>query len=541
MDYGPAAPTPYPTAAILNPKPSMQHTDAGGSTGSPSSATIKHRARVNLLSFARRLLPKRVPVALKLALAMALLITLAMSLLGTMIVYNQTRLLREQIRVFGQTLVQQVAESAREPLLADDTLSLQILANNLAEGEGLLGAAIFAAGDGTVIRAGLDPFQLGAPYEGKAGAWLKNEPSVIDWRWTGSPLGEIRATTFVHPVRFQDLTAGHVALSFSRGAMSQSLREAIKAIVATTALVIVLGVVASYFMGRRLSRPIHDLVDASRAIRDGRYGYRINERRNDEIGLLMSVFNNMAAGLLEKNQVEAVFSRYVSPRVAKEILADLDNVELGGKHVKATVLFADIVGFTSLSENLAPGDVATLLNDYFSHITRAAESYNGTVDKFIGDCAMLVFGVPEEDPDHVFNAIACAVLIQRLVEALNVRRRAFGQLPIHFRLGVNSGDMLAGNMGSNERMQYTVVGDAVNLASRLCSIGEAGEIVITEEVYRYPGIQDQIIAEEHGAIRLRGKTEKVSTYLVQGLTPAYHNAMTHLVDRILGPARETVA
>src|SRR5512142_121347 len=126
----------------------------------------------------------------------------------------------------------------------------------------------------------------------------------------------------------------------------------------------------------------------------------------------------------------------------------METVERGGRRVEATVLFADIAGFTSLSENMHPEEVSALLNEYFSCIAQAAHAFHGHVDKYIGDCAMLLFGVPAEDDDHVFHATACAVVIQRAIHTLNQRREADGLVPVHFRIGINNGVMLAGNMGS---------------------------------------------------------------------------------------------
>ena len=121
----------------------------------------------------------------------------------------------------------------------------------------------------------------------------------------------------------------------------------------------------------------------------------------------------MAAGLLQKSQVEEVFSRYVSKNVADKVLANLDEVRLGSQHLEATVLFADIVGFTSIAEGLQPSQVSDLLNEYFSYISVACKLYHGTIDKFIGDCAMLIFGLGD-DRLHRYHAVACALLIPKI-------------------------------------------------------------------------------------------------------------------------------
>ena len=137
-----------------------------------------------------------------------------------------------------------------------------------------------------------------------------------------------------------------------------------------------------------------------------------------------------------------------------------------------TLLFCDVRGFTTISEQYKsnPQGLTVLINRLLTPLTGEILEREGTIDKYMGDCAMIVFGVPEKDDEHLFHGLCCAVMIQRLVERLNEHRHAHGQTTVKFRIGINSGDMLAGNLGSRDRMQYTVVGDAVNLASRLSNL-----------------------------------------------------------------------
>jgi adenylate cyclase len=186
-----------------------------------------------------------------------------------------------------------------------------------------------------------------------------------------------------------------------------------------------------------------------------------------------------------------------------------------------------------MSEKLPPDEVANMLNEYFSYIAMASQLYRGTIDKYMGDCAMVVFGVPEQDEEHKFNAIACAVMIQRLVERLNAQRVRDGKYPVYFRIGVNSGVMLAGNMGSPERMQYTVVGEAVNLASRLHTVAEKGQIVITEPLYKDSDVSWRVMAQRHKSIQLRGIAEPVSTYIVNDVAGNYRASMDTQISEIL--------
>jgi adenylate cyclase len=167
---------------------------------------------------------------------------------------------------------------------------------------------------------------------------------------------------------------------------------------------------------------------------------------------------------------------------------------------------------------MKPEELVSILNRYFTLITCACEINHGMVDKYMGDGVMLVFGAPEPDTDHAFHAITCALLIQELVAHENAQREEQGRFPVQFRIGINTGSMLAGNMGSRERMEYTVVGDTVNLASRLCGITNGNEIVISREMYMRDDVRERVIAGEYQSIRLRGISQPVSTYRVEQLT-----------------------
>jgi len=146
---------------------------------------------------------------------------------------------------------------------------------------------------------------------------------------------------------------------------------------------------------------------------------------------------------------------------------------------------------------------------------------------------MIVFGVPEEDNLHKLHAVYCAIMIQRLFERINVIRSANNKLVVSFRIGINSGSMLAGNLGSTERMQYTVVGESVNLASRLQHIAEKDQIIVSREFYNDPDIQWRLIAKKYKSIHLRGIKEEVSTYLVTDVISLYQDKIDEQINEIL--------
>lgn len=479
-----------------------------------------------------RWLPDHIPIAYKLAMAITILVVAGMSLLGLTIISNQTQLMRAQMNDFGQTVVNQLAESAIEPVLANDLLGLRVTTNNLAASDSILGAAVYSDSGEVLASSGVLPagdsiqlYERSRPLEGST--------HTFDWRRSGVSGAQAELVSFVCPIQFQNLTAGHALVTFTRASMVESSQAATGAILWATVLMGVLTTITAFVMSRRLSRPIQDLMAARRAIDEGDFGYRFVEGRKDEIGYLMEGFNTMAEGLLEKSQVENVLSRFVDDSVATELLENLDKIRLGGKHVTASVLFADIVGFTSRSEKLAPEEIAELLNEYFYYISKSSRFFHGFINKFIGDCVMVVFGVPQKDLEHRFHAVACAFMIQRLVERLNVIRVDNGELPVEFRIAVNCGDMLAGNLGTHDRMEYTVVGDAVNLASRLSGITESGQIVVSEALASGHMVRERVVMRRYREARLRGKAVPVSTYLVEDIVPEYRQAIEAEIDAML--------
>lgn len=481
----------------------------------------------------QRLAPRHIPIIYKITLSISVLMVACIGLLAMVIVQNQSQVLRSQIDDLGNTLATQIAHSALEPLLADDHLALGVLATNLTAEGNVLGTAILSSKGEILAEAGLTPFQPNAPYAGEQTEIDARNLRGLEWSVTSKRGNRTRhLVAYTSSVRFQDVVAGHVVVTLSRSALDQSMQGATQSILFASLLVVVVGSILTVFLSRRLSKPIHDLMDASRALEAGHYHFRFAERRNDEIGNLMSSFNRYAEGMQRSTQMESTLSRYLSPSVAREIITGDAPVQLGGQRVEATVLFADIVGFTGMAEGMNPEEVANLLNRYFAHIVRACEMNQGMVDKYIGDCAMLVFGVPQADPEHSFHGIMCALTIQRLVAMENQARGRQGLAPVRFRLGLNSGEMLAGNMGAQERMEYTVVGDTVNLASRLGSAAEAGQIIVTEQIYSRPEIAERFVARAHRSIRLRGIQHPVTTYVIEDVMPDYKDGFEHQIQQL---------
>jgi len=219
----------------------------------------------------------------------------------------------------------------------------------------------------------------------------------------------------------------------------------------------------------------------------------------------------------EKLWIKSAFSHYLSGGVINELLNDPSKLKLGGERRNLTVLFSDIRGFTSFSESHQPEEVVAMLNDILSSQVEVVFKYNGTLDKFVGDELMAFFGAPGEThrQDHAITAVRVAVEIQEKLKTLRERWAKEKKDVLHIGIGINSGDMVVGNMGSHERMDYTVIGDNVNLGARLCSAAGKDEIIISESTYEQA--KDLISAEKLPPISVKGKTNPISIYRVTGI------------------------
>ena len=213
------------------------------------------------------------------------------------------------------------------------------------------------------------------------------------------------------------------------------------------------------------------------------------------------------------NKVKNTFKRYVSKQVVDNLLDDDTNLNLGGEDREVTILFTDIRGFTSMAEKMEPEKVVLTLNEYFSEMIDIVFKYNGTLDKIIGDELMIVFGAPLSSEDDTERALKTAIEMQNKITELNKVRKKRKEPPILVGAGINRGQVVSGNIGSRDMMDYTVVGDTVNLGSRLCSAAAAGEIIVSGKVRK--STDEQFIYKELEPIKVKGKKNKIDVYQVQ--------------------------
>jgi adenylate cyclase len=217
----------------------------------------------------------------------------------------------------------------------------------------------------------------------------------------------------------------------------------------------------------------------------------------------------------EKRKMKRLFGQYVSRDVYEQLVANPDLARLGGQRRQMTVLFSDIRGFTSVSEKGEPEEIVAILNEYFTRMVEIVFAHKGTLDKFVGDMVMALFGAPLDDANHAEHAVDAALEMIRALNRLNEKWTAEGRPALHIGIGISTGPMIAGNIGSEAIMSYTVIGDSVNLGARLESLNkEYGTRIIISEATR-DALPDRYVFRPLGAVVVKGKTQPVAIFEVK--------------------------
>lgn len=283
-------------------------------------------------------------------------------------------------------------------------------------------------------------------------------------------------------------------------------------------VVISVAILLIFLFSMTLTGPIEVLVKLVRKVAEGDFeikaGEQIKSLIEDEVHELAHAFDGMTQGLKERDKVKSLFSKFHGSSVAEDLIKN--DIKVGGQNREVTVFFSDIRGFTSFSEKRTPEEVVSMLNEYFEVMVGIINRYGGVVDKFIGDAIMAVWGAPKESPDDTLNAVLACIEMRRSLVELNDRRISRGQDPLTIGIGLHTGRAISGTIGSHERMEYTVIGDAVNMTSRIESSTKAfgTDFLISQAVM--DRVQDRILVELAGKATVKGKAEPLNLYYVRG-------------------------
>ena len=243
---------------------------------------------------------------------------------------------------------------------------------------------------------------------------------------------------------------------------------------------LLVAVVAGAAVAGWIARPLRELAQLARRIRQGELDVTAVPRSRDEIGVLTRAMGDMARALRDRDFIRDTFGRYVSRELAEQCLRDRDTLHLGGEVREVVMLMSDLRGFSELSERLGPSAMIGLLNRYFARMTPVIVAHGGIIDEFIGDAIFVLFGAPFGRPDDAERAVRCAWAMQAAMAVVNADSRALGVPELSMGIGLHIGPVVAGNIGSPDRLKYGVVGPAVNLVSRIQALTLGGEVLLSD-------------------------------------------------------------
>ncbi len=479
---------------------------------------IKERIEKKRRSLMKKLPQPQIMIWLQLSMATTIIICLVVALLSVGILLRQRDRLKDQMETIGKVSLSYFANDARIPMIENNTLRLNTLINEAGSVPGLVYATI--VDNKNQVLADTDNDKIGTFFEGFPQQENKKEQNgITHFEYIAPP--DQRILNLTSPISFKEKKLGDVHVGVSLNFIEQVIKEERWNIIGMTLFLVLIGIVITVGLGLWFSRPILKLVMATREISMGNYGHKVELDRKDELGNLAVEFNKMSDELWVKSLMQDSFGKYVGSEVLEMIMNNPENTWLKGNRSEATIIFTDVRGFTEYAEEKQPEELVEELNECFEIQTSAILDHGGYIDKFIGDAVLGVFGVPVYHKDHIERAVRAAIDMQ--VALKNASKDNRNQLLTSIGIGINSGVVVSGNIGSQVKIEYTVVGDSVNVASRLNNLAGPGEVIISGVIYEQ--IRNMVAVEALPPQELKGKSDPIEIYKVLGIKDKAKNTV----------------
>ncbi|MBU1171075.1 MAG: HAMP domain-containing protein [Proteobacteria bacterium] len=451
----------------------------------------------------------RIPIWFQLSLTMMLVLLLSIGTLSYVIFKRQRAKLYNQTIEMGMVSLNFFGSNASIPLLEENILALNTLLKNAEGVDGHLYA--FIINNDKTIMAHTDQAMIGQTFKRFYHVDKVSKKGKVTY-FNYVMEGNRHVLNMSLPILFKDKELGEVHVGLSIDFIHQLFLDEQSFLVFCTLIIVFVGLIVAVLFGLQFSWPISQLVKATHEIAKGNYGYRVFIKRKDEMGTLAKAFNKMGAELSRQALMKKSFGKYVGTDVLDMIMLNPENTWLKGRKKEATILFADIRGFTAYSETKDPEKLVEKLNEYFEIATRVILNHGGYIDKFIGDAVLGVFGVPVYSKDHPERCIRAALEMQ---EEFTKTAKKGNQLLSLVGIGIKSGVVVAGNIGSQAKMEYTVIGDSVNIASKLNAFAMPGEIIVDQSVCEC--LKDTLKTIPLAPQKIKGRSELVRIFKVIGL------------------------
>ncbi len=348
---------------------------------------------------------------------------------------------------------------------------------------------------------------------GQAEVWLRGENLVRPQPVTLN--GDKYLALFYPLADPRGQTHGHLVILNSMDRAAQWRRHLKMPLQLLALLALASAYAFAFLASRRVTLPLAELRRAADQAGRGDLTAEVPVRSKDELGDLETAFNRMMTNLRQRERVTHILGKYVSPETARQLLSSEDGVALKGERRECAILHTNLRGFTAFSSHLAPDKLVADLNEYFGRMEETVFDHQGTLDKFMGDSLLALWGAPVPIDDKELSAVRCALEMRSALQKLNDERSHRGAPPLAAGMGIACGFVVAGNLGSERRIDYTVIGEEVNLAIRLCAKAAPGQILVSEAVYKK--LKGQVAAMPLEPLPLKGFSEPVKSYEVTGL------------------------
>ena len=381
------------------------------------------------------------------------------------------------------------------------------------------------------VAAGHDGFAIGqdahihklfpATYKVTNDTWNKGE--MMRSRLFGGKVGNREFDKFLQlnaPLKLNGKVVAILVLNKVANSVAEQVATNTFKLLRFTIILIALGLILFWVASTRMLRLLRNLTSAAEEVSQGNLDVTLPAKRShDEVGRLATSFEGMIEGLKQRDFIRDTFGRYISEEIVDELLNSPDGLKLGGEVREVTFLVSDLRGFTALSSRLAPAEVIEVVNRFLEPMVEIITRYKGTVDEFQGDGILAFFGAPLAAPDDPARAVACAVEMQRALVEINEEQRARGMAELHMGVGINTGEVIVGNIGSEKRTKYGAMGTAINMAYRIESHTVSGQVLISPETYSKTA--DFVQVGETQDLRFKGLDEPVRVYEVRGMSEPY--------------------
>jgi len=460
-----------------------------------------------------------ISVRYKIAGTLIIVLSLAVVSLGVVTFTRQNTILRSEMKSRASTLAHQLANVGKEGLLTKQEMPVFSTMTDILQRDDVVYAMViddegkvFAHSDfarkGTILGDAVDQAAL------KADALLFqetmfNNDSVLD---AALPI----------TLKAKNLKIGIARVGLSQKLLNESISRQKTLYLWIAGGFLIVGLLVSFALARMITKPLDSLAEGIQIVARGDLRKLVVIQSNDEIGRLTNAFNQMILSLREKLLMEKYLSQSTVLNIKEH--RDVKQLKLGGERKYVTALFSDARGFTSLSEKMSPEEVVSLMNVYLNLQTSVVHQWGGIVDKFVGDEVMAIF----EGHGMEHNAVCAAVEIQSHCKALNEARAASGEKQISVGIGLNSGDVVMGNMGSEDHMDYTVIGDNINIAARLCGVAQPGQVLVSKAIADTIG--DQATWKALAPVLVKGKDQPIGIAEAVAIRGGARRYMRKVVD-----------